>query len=314
MLGCIYRLIFDFRWGSHSSAPLIMTVGFLILVPFCMGYVAVDHFLRRISTEVPWFDWFFLPWLSVLITMVIAIAVKWEGAICIVFAAPVMLISSALGGILARVTSRRWKYSAPGRVSAFTVPVLVILVEAQLGSPLEIRSVETDLLIHAPAVIVWDNIKSVRAIGASELPDFWVTRLGFPKPVAATLSHDGTGGVREASFTGGLLFTETINRWEPESELRFSIHANTASIPSSTLDEHVSVGGAFFDVLDGDYRLEQRPDGILLHLSSEERLSTHLNPYAGAWTDAVMRSIQSQILYVIRARCESVNGSMRSAP
>jgi len=153
--------------------------------------------------------------------------------------------------------------------------------------------------------VVWNNIKSVSAIQPTELPDSWVSRLGFPKPIAATLSHEGVGGVRQASFTGGLVFTETVNRWDPEQDLRFSIRANTDSIPKSTLDEHVTIGGAFFDVLSGEYRLEQRPDGILLHLSSRERLSTHFNPYAGVWTDAVMRAIQEQILVVERNRCES---------
>jgi hypothetical protein len=129
--------------------------------------------------------------------------------------------------------------------------------------------------------------------------------------VAATLSHEGIGGVRQASFTGGLVFTETVNRWEPEQDLRFSIHANTDSIPPATLDEHVTVGGAFFDVLDGEYRLEQRPDGVLLHLSSRERLSTHFNPYAGRWTDAVMKAIQEQILAVIRNRCELQTSAVR---
>ena len=125
--------------------------------------------------------------------------------------------------------------------------------------------------------------------------------------MAATLSHEGIGGVRQASFTGGLVFTETVNEWEPDRDLRFSIHANTYSIPRSTLDEHGTIGGAFFDVLDGEYRLEQRPDGILLHLSSRERLSTHFNPYAGQWTDAVMKAIQKQILAVIRSRCKAEN-------
>ena len=87
--------------------------------------------------------------------------------------------------------------------------------------------------------------------------------------------------------------------------MRFSIRANTDSIPPTTLDEHVKIGGAFFDVLDGEYSLEPRPDGVLLHLRSHERLSTHLNPYAEQWTDAVMRSIQSEILAVIKRRCEA---------
>ena len=47
-----------------------------------------------------------------------------------------------------------------------------------------------------------------------------------------------------------------------------------------------------------------RPGGVLLRLVSHERLSTHFNPYAGLWTDAVMRSIQSEILEVILKRCE----------
>jgi hypothetical protein len=101
------------------------------------------------------------------------------------------------------------------------------------------------------------------------------------------------------------VFTETVSQWIPQSDLQFSIRANTNAIPASTLDEHVTIGGAFFDVLQGEYVLERRPDGTLLHLTSQERLSTHLNPYAGIWTDAVMRSIQSQILEVIRRRSES---------
>jgi hypothetical protein len=118
------------------------------------------------------------------------------------------------------------------------------------------------------------------------------------------LSYEGIGGVRHASFTGGLLFTETVTQWQPNSNLRFSIRANTSSIPYTTLDEHATIGGAFFDVLDGEYRIEPRPEGVLLHLSSQERLSTHLNPYAALWTDAVMRSIQKRILVVIQHRCE----------
>ncbi len=53
----------------------------------------------------------------------------------------------------------------------------------------------------------------------------------------------------------------------------------------------------------------QRPDGLLLHLTSRERLSTHFNGYAGLWTDAVMRAIQEQILQVIQKRCEGVRGA-----
>lgn len=304
LLGCMYRLTFDPRWGKSGHA-LIMTLAFLAILPFCMGYIAVDTYLRRTADDnVPWYKWFFLPWLSVLITMAVSVAVKWEGLICVLFAAPLILIASAFGGMLARITSRRWIHAAPGAVGAFALPLLALFVEAQFASPLQIRTVETDMFIHAPTAIVWENVKSVRAIAPSELPDSWVNLIGFPRPVAATLSHEGKGGVRAATFTGGLVFAETITEWQQDSDLQFSIRANTQSIPPTTLDEHVTIGGAFFDVLQGEYQLENRPDGILLRLISRERVSTHFNPYAGAWSDAVMRSIQKQILQVIRRRCE----------
>jgi len=303
-LGGIFRLSVQF--DKFFAATLIMTIAFLFVVPFSMGYLCVRRYLHVSDPDgIRWYNWLFLPWASVLLTMLVSVLVKWEGYICLIFAGPIMLFFSLLGGVAARLAWGKLKSRSPGTLSAFALPLLLLIVEAHIPAPYEIQTVNTEILIHAPASVVWNNIKSVRAIDPAELPGSWVRRIGFPAPVAATLSHDGIGGVRQASFTGGLIFTETVNEWEPDHDLRFSIHANTDSIPRSTLDEHVTIGGAFFDVLDGEYRLEQRPDGVLLHLSSRERLSTHFNPYAGQWTDAVMKAIQKQILAVIRKRCES---------
>lgn len=308
LLGIILRLAFDTPpLRDYAKSIAIMTLAYLVVVPFFMGYLSVNHYLKSTSSiSISWAGWFFLPWASVLVTMIFAIAVKWEGAVCLIFASPILLVSSTIGGVAARLTWGYLKRKSPGIVSAFALPLLVLLVEVHVPSPPQIRTVPTAILIHAPASIVWDNIKSVRAIDSSELPKSWIDRIGFPLPIAATLSHPGIGGVRQASFTGGLVFTETVNRWDPESDLRFSIHANTSAIPPTTLDEHVTIGGAFFDVLDGEYQLERMPNGILLHLVSHQRLSTHFNPYAAAWTDAVMRSIQQQILVVIKNRCEAL--------
>ena len=285
-------------------APIV-SIGFLAVLPMVMGYLSVIEYLRATPAEqVRAHKWFFLPWGSVALSMAVSVLVKWEGRICLLFAGPIMLLFSLLGGFVARILWGKLGDRSPGRVTAVAVPLLALLIEAHIPNPYEIRTVQTDLLIHAPARGVWDNIKSVRMIEARELPPSWIQRTGFPRPLEAVLSHEGIGGVREASFSGGLVFKETVNHWETDRDLRFSIRANTESIPRSTLDEHVTIGGDFFDVLDGEYALEQRADGVLLHLRSRERLSTHLNPYAGVWTDAVMRAIQRQIVEVIRHRAE----------
>jgi hypothetical protein len=321
--GACLGLLFRFLLGNTSAdknvrlltvvAPIV-SIGFLSIVPLAMGYLTVEEYLRATPIE-KWrsYQWFFLPWGSVVLSMVVAVLFKWEGRICLVFAAPIMLLFALLGGLAARIAKGKLGNTSSGRMGAFALPLLVLLIEGHIPSPYEVRTIRTEILIHAPGSAVWDNIKSVRLIRPTELPHSWVEPAGFPRPLAATLSHEGVGGVRQASFSGGLVFTETVNLWDPERDLRFSIRANTDSIPKSTLDEHVTIGGAFFDVLDGEYTLEQRPDGILLHLSSRERLSTHVNPYAGVWTDAVMTAIQNQILAVIRERAESETAGTESA-
>jgi len=66
------------------------------------------------------------------------------------------------------------------------------------------------------------------------------------------------------------------------------------------------VGGPYFDVLEGTYRIERLNDRqVLLHLSSKHRLSTRFNFYAGLWTDFIMRDIQRNILRIIKRRCEA---------
>jgi hypothetical protein len=72
------------------------------------------------------------------------------------------------------------------------------------------------------------------------------------------------------------------------------------------LDEHVTVGGDFFDVLRGEYTLEPLPHGTTrLHLESQHRVSTDFNWYAHLWTDAIMADLQNTILLVVKNRCES---------
>ena len=117
--------------------------------------------------------------------------------------------------------------------------------------------------------------------------------------------------MRNASFTGNLLFIETVDVWDPERRRAFAIRAQADRIPETTLDEHVRVGGPYFDVLRGEYRLEQLANGTLrLHLSSQHRVSTDFNWYARLWTDAIMADLQKRILIVIKQRCETAGLSV----
>lgn len=318
-LSVAYGVFIRWTFSSHvphsgtAQAFWVMTIAFLFGVPFVVGYLAVTarfKLRREIEEKQPGpIYWTFFPWLPTIAAILIAALFAWEGSVCLLFAAPIMLIMASIGGVAAGLTQRQKPRPVQLSVVAL-LPVLLIMLEIHIPDPASRRTVETAICIHAPAPIVWHNIIRVPTIGPTELPPSWVRTVGFPRPVEATLSHEGIGGVRHASFTGGLVFTETIDHWDALRDLSFSIRANGEQIPPTTLDEHVKVGGPYFDVLEGEYRLESLPDGdTLLHLSSRERVSTHFNAYAGFWTDAVMRSIQSSILQVIRHRAEAGSGS-----
>jgi hypothetical protein len=213
---------------------------------------------------------------------------------------------SSLGGITAFLVKRHSASKIRNTsVAIALLPIILGFPEGRVSESNQVRTVETQILIHAPQEIVWRSIKSVPAIAPEELQWSWTRAIGFPRPIEATLTKEAIGGIREASFAGGVVFTETIFDWQPPNEIAFTIRPNSDSIPPTTMDEHVKVGGRYFDVLTGKYQLTPQPDGsTLLKLTSQERLSTHFNAYAGFWTDAVMWDIQRSILKVIKNRCE----------
>jgi hypothetical protein len=283
-----------------------MSLAFLFVVPFVIGYLtAASAKALDPPHGIPWRDCIFLPWVSVFMVIGVALLFNIEGLICAIFIAPGALILGSLGGLLAGIITNRTSRPKTSLASAAVLPFAFLLIEGRIPDFPSTRSVQTQIVIHADRATVWQNIERVPPISPSELPRSWAHIIGFPRPIEATLSHEGIGRVRHAIFAGGVNFTETIYLWRPHEELAFNIRANGDDIPPTTLDEHVKVGGRYFDVLDGDYRLEPLSNGdTLLHLASRERISTHFNPYAGLWTDFIMRDIQNSILVVVKNRAE----------
>jgi hypothetical protein len=296
-LGAAYGLVARLAVGrsSFGGTYAVMTLGFLVLVPFAMGYLTV----RSVPSPSGAFR-VFAPWIPCLIVVAAAWVVGAEGSICIVMGLPLMLPLASVGGIVGA--------SRTGRVSA-ALPVVAILpwvvMPIERGRPAVKRFVTTTtaITIAAPPAAVWPLVVSVDSITPEEQHSALFSTIGFPKPVAATLDRPGVGGIRTATFEHGIVFRETIVAWEPERRIRFTISPD--AIPATTLDPHVTIGGPYFDVLTGTYELRPLPNGSTqLVLTSEHRVSTAFNPYAVWWADRIMRSIQTNILVVLRERAE----------
>ncbi len=306
--GLLFRVSAAYNWFPDKqlmgmNLTGVMSLSYLVLGSAAVGYITIWR--AEIKEKRPVWQWIVVPWCSVILILIGAALFLLEGIICLVFALPILLLFTSVGGVFAGVIRRTARAGIPTQLCIIALPLILPQIETHVSPPLQIRTVRNDLRITASPSVVWKEIASVSPIHREELPDTWTEKIGFPRPIAATLSKNGLGGIRNATFERGLRFIETVTVWEPNRRLSFTIKADTAHIPPATLDRHATIGGPYFDVLSGEYQIEETGAGeVLLHLTSRERLSTDFNGYAGFWTDAVMSSIQRSILRVIKNRCE----------
>jgi hypothetical protein len=305
-IGSIYgfaaRLIAESQQFSGTFA--LMTISFLFLVPLGIGYLTVYP-----AQKPGWAYRVFAPWIPCGLGIFAAWAIGLEGAICIYMSSPLLLLLASVGGVVAGAHgSRRIGHAAAVAV----IPFAMAPLEQSIPRPTQVEQNPTEIVVDAPADVVWRHVVEVPTIEEHEQREALYTRLGFPRPISADLSGHGVGGIRHARFEGGVLFIETITAWEAGKRIAFTIAAQTDSIPPTTLDPHVIIGGEYFDVLSGEYVLHPLKDGrTRIELTSSHRLSTRFNPYAGFWAGLVMRSIQNNILEIIRDRAETDAVRMR---
>ena len=283
----------------------VMSVGFLFGVPFGIGYLIV-FFSPIASVEKKTYRTM-APWIPILFFLFLTIVFRLEGIACWIMILPLFLVCASIGGLVAgRDRLRRHQKRDRLRVSiVLLLPVFIVPLEQVIPDTARRYTADTHIDIHAPAAAIWANVVRVRTIGEKEDRGRLTRWLGFPRPIRAELDHAGVGGRRQAIFSKGLVFEEVVKDYADERRMQFSIDADPHSIPATTMDSHIVVGGEYFDVLDGTYELEPLTGGgCRLHLYSHFTLKTRLNFYAHWWAGWIMQDIQDNILQVIKGRCE----------
>jgi hypothetical protein len=306
--GLIYGLLVRVAFGLDTQRELLNTLtwGFLTFVPLALGALTVyfSGKVKRGSSSA-----FFLPWVTSAIFLGVVTILAWEAMLCIWMASPFFFVVAGIGGVLMRFIMRVQITLLPG----YVLPVLMIApfvtspLEAGLARPDSFRTVENDIIIQASPDIIWDEIVRVPQIQPHERRLTWFQMLGIPQPVEATMDFDGAGGLRHSTYENGMAFNEMVLDWQPQERLRFTIVPDhTAPLPMP-FDE---IGGRYFELVDGTYRLEPLGDGLVrLHLSSTHRLSTSFNGYGGLWMDFILRDLQQYILEIVKGRAEARAGA-----
>lgn len=305
-IAVVYALVTREIFRLDGDILLAMALGFLAVVPFVLGFLTV-WLAAPPAAESRWFA-IFMPWLSSVLTVVTFGVLRLEEVVCLVLGGPVFLLFSSVGGIGAREMRRRRLGDAGGRRGHTTAALLLLLpyvltpLETALPVPVSQRTVANSVVIEAPPAVIWAHITAVGEIQPHEIGDSPFYWLGLPRPQRAMLPVAGPDGVRYGYFEGGLVFVEEILAWQPGEFLAFSIERDRQAPTAAPLQE---IDGAYFQMLDGFYRLEPLADGrVRLHLTSRHQLRTNFNWYAGLWTDAVLWDLQQNILRIVQQRSE----------
>lgn len=304
-IALLYGLLVRLTFGAEQTSDLLatMTCSFLFLVPMAIGALTVWLAPSELKTS-PYYA-IFMPWISIFIIAAGSLAIALEAAICIVMALPIFLFLSSAGGWLALSLTKKSHTPNNNLLGIILLaPYLVTPIEMQLPVNSVSRVVETQIRVNTSANVLWENLVEIPYVNLNEQEFSIFHTLGVPKLLKATsLTFDGIGGTRNVVFDNGLAFTETVTYWDKSNRINFSIAPNeqsTAPAPYSM------VGKKYFAVTDMKYWIEPIDHNtVILHLTSQHQLTTRFNSYAGIWTDLMLRSLQSYVLRMIKARAEN---------
>lgn len=305
-LPIVYALILRLMYNVPALEETfrMMSITFLFILPAVIGFLTVA--LSGEEAVRPFAYRFFMPWLPIFLFFLITLVFAIEGWPCLVMILPVFLVAGSVGGLIAGYFKLRKKNNKVYVSLLVLLPLLTSPTESLIGAEPASYKAYTYIDIQAPAEKIWDNVTRVREISATQDKGHLTNMLNFPRPVKAELNFEGVGAYREAIFTNGLVFHETVTEYTDNKKMSFTIKALPHEIPLTTMDEHLVVGGQYFDVLNGTYELERIDDKTFrLHLWSNFRLTTTFNFYASWWAVAIMKDIQNNILQIQKLRAEA---------
>jgi hypothetical protein len=133
----------------------------------------------------------------------------------------------------------------------------------------------------------------------------WMYRIGVPLPVSAT-SEEGNGQlVRHVTMGKNIHFDQIATDWEPGHWVLWTYRFTEDSFPPQAFDDHVRIGGRYFDVIDTEYVIEPTPAGSTLHVTMHYRVSTTYNWYVRPIANFLVVNFEQTALAFYAHRAES---------
>lgn len=286
--------------ATHTS----VSVSYIFVLPLVLGAIPVLFSTREQLRA--YYNYLLLPWGIVFTFFFLSFIGEFEGMICLVIIVGPFLILGSLSAFIFRLIKLKREGKGTRLYASLLIPFCILLIESNVQPTDQFHTVTTKIEIAASKTEVWKHIKNVRNIQPAELSTHFIHLIGIPKPLDGRLDKEGVGGIRHITWEKGIKFQEIIRSWEEEKGFAYDINVDPASIPPTTLDEHVMIGGKYFDVVEGGYQMDSiGRSRTMVTLNCTYRITTNLNFYSKIWADFILNDFNEMILEVIKTRSEN---------
>jgi hypothetical protein len=300
LAGIALRLGFS---GEPGGAYAAMTGSFIYLSPVVVGAVTV--YAAERTRRRTWGYYFWVAFLANLLYVLGTVMIMIEGLICAVVIAPLFAALGGIGGLIMGAVCRLTNWPRQTLYGIAILPLMLGAAESDLPQPERIDSVERIAMIDAAPERVWRELMHAENIRPEEIGGAWLFRIGVPLALAGVAREQDGVLTRKVTMGKGIHFDQFSADWQENRSVRWSYRFYKDSFPPYALDEHVIIGGHYFDLRETTYTLTPRGDATELKVAMQYRLSTRFNWYAEPVARALFGNLEETNLEFYRRRSES---------
>jgi hypothetical protein len=303
--GLFLRFLFSGAPGGTWSA---MAGSFIYLAPMLVGAITV--YIAETIERRSWAYYFWAPFLANLLFVLGTLVIMWEGLICAIVIMPMFAFVGAIGGLAMGVVCRVTNWPKQAILSLAVLPIALGLGGDYVPTPTVLSSVQHSVVVNATPAQVWQQINYATNIRPQEFGAAWAAKIGVPMPLSGVTEITPTGRVRKSLWDKSVHFDEPIADWVPERYMRWTYRFDPTSFPPHALDDHVMIGGHYFDLHDTSFTLTPELGGTRLAIAAHYRVSTQFNFYADHVAQLLLGNMLETGLVFYKNRSELASKSL----
>ena len=291
-----------FEHAPHFLRLEIVSTAFIFGTPFAIGAIVV-YGLRHTKPSIGKMIW--APWLSILLALIGSAITLLEGSVCIALASPIFFMASSLGGLFMGLMLRWTNKRKTTLNSILALPILLTLAEPAVPPKPQLLEDRVSIEVAASPHRIWEEILNARNIHKEELPENFTHWIGVPRPIEGINVKTSEGEIRHSKWERGVNFSALVTNEVQDRTITWRYKFTPDSFPKGSLDDHVKIGGHYFDLYDTTFNLVPISTNLTkLEIISHYQVTTDFNFYGVPIARFIANDFMATILHLYKFRSE----------